>query len=102
MRVFNDTLYNSAYVSGDLPLINMDHIAGASIYAKWTTSGTGTIKLQKSCDDINWTDITSSSQSISGNGSYHWDIVDAFYKSIKVVVSTGLDTLYISTYGKGF
>jgi len=73
---------------------------GYSVYAKWTettASLVGVIKVQISSDGTNWEDLNSSSQDISGSGSYLWDVgfADYFYIRVAYTRTSGTGTFYI-------
>ena len=68
-----------------------------------TTTIAGTVKLQGSLDGSNYVDISSSSQNISGAGTYMWNVADAFYKYVRVQagITTGQGTLTAKITTKG-
>lgn len=102
-NLFTDrTLANETINSDAIPL---DHIYGFSVYASWSgTAISGSILLQASIDEMNWRDIDSTSQTISADGSYLWNISDAFYKYFRIqVTSSNANTITVdaSFYAKG-
>lgn len=71
----------------------------------------GTLKLQASDDDTtdiagvtNWTDITGSSFSVSGNGSFMWEYDNPNFQHVKLVYtsSSGSGTLNARIKYKGY
>lgn len=64
---------------------------------------TATLKLQGSNDGTNWTDVASSSQSVSANGTFVWNYVGAFYDQVRLAwtVSGGSCTLAATITAKG-
>lgn len=65
------------------------------------TSIQGSGKLQSSNDGVNWTDIGSSTQTITGSTtSLQWNIA-AFYPALirPVITSTDADTITVGGYG---
>lgn len=88
------------------------NIFAYSIQGIITGSAAGTIKLQASNDQAfapsvptNWTDITGSSQSVSGAGTVMWNVLsNPSYAWVRVVYTnaTGTGTLTLNFFGKGF
>ena len=79
--------------------IAVNQLYGFSIQAVYTSTSSGTLKLQASADPFNnnamhpdsittpthWTDIADSSATISGTGTYIWNINGAFYNYVRLV-----------------
>lgn len=82
---------------------DLSFIDGFAIYAKWTGSPAGTLKLQASLDDINYVDIANSEQTISGPSDFMWNVSQVFYDKIRVIFtrSGGTGILNVQINGKG-
>jgi hypothetical protein len=93
------------------------HVWGCSIQAIITGTAAGSIKLQGSSDSapdanfsianypvVNWTDISGSTQSVSGTGTVYWDISRTAASWIRVVytASSGTGTISVQIFTKGF
>lgn len=75
----------------------IDHQFGYAIQAVWTGTPTGTFKLQCSCDPVplgatpvypqptNWTDIPTSSQTVSAAGNFTWNVWTTMYNWTRLV-----------------
>lgn len=77
---------------------------GFSVFAVWTGTPAGTLKLQCSPDGINqWTDVPSLSAAVSGAGSYFTNQQWQFYPFLRFVYTrtSGSGTLNIWFTGKG-
>jgi hypothetical protein len=76
---------------------------GYSVYAKWTGSPVGTIKLQVSVDGTNFVDLAGSTITVSSAGDALWEITTAFYDKVNVVYTrtSGSGTLNVQINGKG-
>lgn len=98
--------------------VHLEHMEGYSVVASWTeTSATlaGTLKLQASnnafADNVNndedpaavWADIPGSPVSVSGSGSFAWNVAAAYYKAFRYVWTRtsgqGTITAYITAKG---
>jgi hypothetical protein len=91
---------NTAFTSDAMELFNA---IGYSIQAEFTGSViTGTFVLQGSDDPIapvttnstqltptNWTPILNSNYSVSGAGSYVWNVSDVMYNYVRLVYADG-------------
>lgn len=100
----NATMTGTATVNS--AAISTDQLWGVAIQAFWTgTSVTGTLKLQASCDSpmgqnvsegtfvpTNWTDITSSSSSVSGPGNFMWNVSEIAYRYIRLTYTNATNT----------
>jgi hypothetical protein len=76
--------------------IVLDQVFGFSFHAVFTGSPVGTFLLQCSNDDVklasqvsNWSDIGSSSKSITSAGNIFWNIDNAFYKWVRITYTAG-------------
>ncbi len=93
------------------------HAWGYSIQAIITGTVTGSIKLQGSSDPapdanfsaanysvVNWTDISGSTQSVTGAGTITWDVSRSAYSWVRVVYTAASGTGNISAqiFTKGF
>ena len=81
--------------------IELDQIYGFAIQVTWTGAAVGSFKLQASCDApgrttqtsnggpdsvTNWSDITGTSQAVSGTpGNFMWNINGCFYRYVRLV-----------------
>lgn len=66
------------------PTIGLDQAYGYAIQAIWTgASLAGSVKLQSTVDGSTWSDVSGSSQSVSGPGSNIWNVQSAFYTSVR-------------------
>jgi len=95
-----------------------------AIQAIWTgASASGTVKIQVSCDNVppvlyssmggtakdpaanvvNWIDYPSTTQNVSGPGSFFWNFSDAGYPWVKLVFSynSGTGSLTVNAWTKG-
>lgn len=98
--------------------VRLDQIYGYAIQAVYTGSPVGTLKLQASSDSparqtqvsnggpdvvTNWTDITDSSEAVSGAGSFMWNVTGCFYNYVRLVYTnasgTGVLTAKLSEKG---
>lgn len=95
-------------------VVGLDQDFGYSIQANYTTSGTlaGTLKLQASLDynpgtmqsggaanSGNWVDIDGSSQTITGAGSFVWNVAEVMYPFVRLVYThAGGDSGSLNAY----
>lgn len=92
--------------------VEISQIEDVSIQAVWTgTAENGTFKVQGSNDLVNnpslvthWTDQTGSSQAISADGDFMWNVSLAPFRFIRLVytASSGSGTLNANLSGKGW
>ncbi len=104
--VMNTTINSSAY--------NVQQLFGAAIQAVFTSTPTGTFKLQGSADPAtspnpgngtganpvtNWSDLDSTSYSVTAAGNFMWNITDIMYNWIRLVytdTSSGASTAILN------
>lgn len=105
MRVFEYQLLSGGDMSGNITsnAQQLNQMALSAIQAYWTGSPVGTLKLQISNDNANWTDYTGSSTSVSGAGNFVWNLVYAGFPWVRVVYtfSSGTGSLSVTVNGKG-
>lgn len=106
MRVFNDVFLDAGSMAGNLTseIINLEHISAVAISAVYTGSPVGTVKVQRSNDQVTWDDVPSSSTAVSAAGTTSWDIWVVPYPYARVVYTrtSGTGSLTVKAYGKGF
>lgn len=86
------------------PTLQIDQQYGYAIHAMWIDATlNGTVKLQASIDGDNWTDITGSTQTVSGPGDFMWNVNGAMYLYARAyftwVSGSGYITFNSSTKG---
>lgn len=105
-----ENLYNVKIVtdasmgaSVESEVVDLSKTNGYSIYAKWTGSPVGIVKLQASLDNVNFVDIIDSSSAVSGAGDILWEVTTAFYDKVKLVYTrtSGSGVLNVQINGKG-
>ncbi len=119
MRVVHELIMpisDGSINQNSLPAL-LAHAWGYSIQAIITSTVTGSIKLQGSSDPVpdanfsaanfpvvNWTDISGSTQSVTGAGSITWDVSRSAYSWVRVVYTAASGTGNISAqiFTKGF
>jgi len=96
--------------STPVDITNYDNV---NIQAVWTgitgSSGSGTFKLQASndlagCASVTtWTDQSGTSQAISADGDFMWNLIGQGYRCIRLVYTraAGTGTLNVVLSGKG-
>lgn len=87
------------------PVIPLNQSFGYSVQASWTGTPTGTLKLQCSNDNTNWTDITASIQALAGSaGNYEWNVVMPMYlyAQLVYVFTSSTGTLTATAVVKAF
>jgi hypothetical protein len=94
-----DSPYNSSS-------INISSCFGYSIHARWTRTVAvlaGTIKTQKSNDGANWIDVGSAVIADAATGHQEFEVADAMYQFVRVVVilTSGTASFSIDTNIKG-
>lgn len=113
MRVAAVRLVTDGDMSGDITstIQQLNQAFGYSIQANYATSGTlgGVLKLQASVDHQelpfglpvtgNWVDVASSSVTLTGAGSYVWNVSDVMYPWMRVIYThTGGDSGTLQVY----
>lgn len=76
--------------------LDMGDIVNLSIQVTFSSATlNGTLKLQASNDNTNYTDVTGSSQAIVSGASHMWGITNATYRYVRVVwtYTSGAGTL---------
>lgn len=98
--------------------LDVSHLEGFAIEAKWTESSAtlaGTLKVQVSNtaflnnvyqqEDPNavWSDIAGSSVAVSGSGTQMWNVSSAYYKACRVVWTrtSGQGSIVVTYWAKG-
>lgn len=83
----------------------VSNVVGYSIQSVWSGGGSpvGTLKLQASNDDTNWSDITGATFSVSADGNNVFNVADCFYNFVRLVYTrtSGTGTLSASLVSKG-
>lgn len=119
MRLLNEKLADSQDASTSFNSTQglLASVFGYDIQAVITGTVTGTMKLQGSCDPvpdanfkvatfpvINWTDIASSSASVTGAGIVNYNVAESFYNWVRVVytAASGTGTITVTLNTKGF
>lgn len=108
MRIAQKQFVTSQNMNADITSnpVGLNQDFGYSIQANYATSGTlgGVLKLQASVDHIvdqqgnvtnagNWVDILNSSVTLTGAGSYVWNVTDVMYPFVRLVYThTGGDS----------
>lgn len=82
---------------------DMSNLDGYAIFAQWTGSPVGTIKLKVSVDSITYVDLSGSETVVNGAGDALWEVPIAFYDKVQVVFTrtSGTGTLNAQINGKG-
>jgi len=117
MKVAKRTDTQSLAASANLAAVGIEFVAGYSVAASWTDTGSlaGTLTLQ-ACnnpftDNVNmtpdpnalWVDITGSAIAVSGVGTQFWNVDAANYSAYRVkwTRTTGTGTLTAYNLIKG-
>lgn len=108
-RQFKDTLSDAQSMGADVTSSskNLDGVVGYAVQFVWSGGGSpvGTFSLEASNDDENYTTISGSSFSVSGNsGNYLANVQFAGYSYVraKYVRTSGSGTLTIDIVGKAY
>lgn len=109
MRIFNEpvTVSNSGDMSQATLTSNsiaLDHMGLAAIQAVYTGSPVGSLKLQANVGGSTWTDVASSTVSVTAAGDNMWNLADIGYSAVRVVYTktSGTGTLSVRANCKGF
>lgn len=99
-KIVTDGDMSASITSSEADLSKCD---GYAVYAKWTGSPVGVIKLVVSVDGINFVDLSGSESEVSGAGDAMWEVSTAFYDKVKAVYTrtSGTGTLNVQCNGKG-
>lgn len=104
-NVFNKKIIEAGDMSSNLEseVIDTSRLSSIVFYAKWTGSPVGNIKLQVSIDNVNFVDLPSSQQAVSGADDFMWNVTDTNYDQIKIVytATSGSGTLEVQANAKG-
>lgn len=104
-NIFNTPILTNGVMTSTLTSTAMDlsRIDGYAIYAKWTGTPVGDIKLQASVDGTNYIDYPGSDIAITAAGDAIWEVTTAYYDKIRVVYTftSGTGTLNVQINGKG-
>jgi hypothetical protein len=97
--VLNQSM-TSTYTS---PSQQLAFMINACIQAVFTGTPVGTLDLQVSNDNVNWTVYTGSSTTVNGAGSFAWLLADIGFPWIQVVytASSSTGSLSVTVNGKG-
>lgn len=107
------SVISGATMTGNILSIPVDTLSFqfGSIQAVWTGAGaSGSIQLDISDDNVvtgnlvtNWDLYTGSSQSVSGAGSFTWNLLNMGYRWVRVhfIFSSGTGTLNATVTEKG-
>lgn len=106
MKIFEYQLLIAGDMSGNVtsPSQQLTFMVACCIQAVFTGTPVGTLILQVSNDNTNWTTYTGSSATVNGAGNFAWLLADIGYPWIRIVYTAGSSTglLNISVNGKGF
>lgn len=112
MKFANEKILVDADMSADFvsaPIL-IDQIFGYSFQAFFDDAPDGSFKLQASNDDVplpamveNWSDVASSTITVSASGDAMWNVTNAFYKWVRIVwtFSSGTGLAQITYASKG-
>lgn len=105
MKIFEYALVtNRSMVSTfTSPSQQLAFMVNACIQAVFIGTPMGTLNLQVSNDNVNWTTYTGSSTTVSGAGNFAWLLGDIGFPWVQVVytASSGTGSLSITVNGKG-
>lgn len=85
--VFSQILENSPVTNADVfsPVITIDQVWAYAVQAEWTGSAiAGTIQLEASVDGTHWATVNGSAETVSGPGSYLWNVTIAAYSYFRL------------------
>lgn len=121
MRSLNEVILNAGNASGNLVSdgVSLEYQLGFSMQAVITGAPIGTLSLQGSNDSgfngpgggpvhgqnvVNWTDISNSSQPVTGAGTASVNFQGVFYKWVRMIyiATSGAGTITIRCNTKGF
>jgi len=106
MRVLDEKIFNNETITALTNSGNLEigHLANIGIYLKLVANGVnGTVKLQRSNDNVNWTDTGDSLACVNGTAEAYWSKIDECAKHYRLNCSHVANyTIYSVAYGKGF
>lgn len=71
--------------------------AGTGVHTFTATALAGaTIKLQSSCDGVNWVDVASSTQNITASSEFLYEKVDVYYHRVRAVIAITAGQITVS------
>lgn len=91
----------AAITSSPLDIRNINNLV---IFANYTGTPVGTLKVQTSPDNVQWQDLPSGSQSISAAGSWRLalvDVPDAWLRLVWTPTGTPTGQLFANAFTKG-
>lgn len=104
-NLFNIPIVTNGDMSSDITsdITDLSKVDGYAVYAKWTGTPQGSIKLQVSVDGINYVDLDGSSTVVNNAGEALWEVTTAFYDKVRLVYtsSSSTGTLNAQINGKG-
>jgi hypothetical protein len=105
MRVFEYPLVVNQSMAADYTGASqqMVQMVMGAIAARFSGTPNGTLKLQISNDNSNWTDYTDSDYALTTSGSVSWNLNNIGYQYVRVVYTrnSGTGTLNVTVSGKG-
>lgn len=103
-NLFNNTLVVNGDMTSDLisDVKDLSLVDGYAIYANWTGSPVGTIKLQVSVDGTNFVDLSGSETEVNSAGEALWEVTTAYYDKVRTyyTFTSGSGTLNVRINGK--
>lgn len=102
------TIINAQAMTGNItstPVISLNQSFGYSVQAVWTGTPVGNLKLQCSNDNVNWTDIASTTTAAGGAaGNFEWNVISPMYlyAQCAYVFTSSTGTLTVTAVVKGF
>lgn len=65
--------------------LDLEQIFGYSIQANYSGVPAGSLKLEASNDNVNWTDIPGTAFTVAGPGSFLWNVSSSNYLYVRLV-----------------
>lgn len=105
-NIFNYKLLDNVSIASNVisDSVDLSLADGYAIQAYWSGTAVGSLKLQVSNDNVNWTDYAGSTVAVtSGPGNAIWLEADAMYDKVRVVYTStsGTGNLTVQINGKG-
>ena len=104
-NLYNRLIVTNGDMTGNITssVIDLSQTDGYAIFAQWTGTPVGTIKIQVSVDGTNFVDLANSQMNVSGAGNVMWEVITAMYDKVQVVYTAGSSTgtLDVQINGKG-